>query len=215
MLNKLTLIALPIMLLNIGVLSAQEGGGNDETPFEPQIRTNQRAMGDQTFAITMGLYFPLFTVLTNDWPLYGYEAGTYKTKLSMGGTGGLAYSFYVSERIKVGLQVAGSFAKDINGNFAYSIPIDVKGSYEFHPWSRITIPLHLAVGIAMTSWKQDNFYVDPIIRPGFGVYFDWNFEWSFGMDTTWWFIPQIGVDDKSQRSIGNFMDLTLTAEYHF
>ena len=66
----------------------------------------------------------------------------------------------------------------------------------------------------MSSWKQ-NFTVDPIIRPGFGVYFDWSTEWSFGADMTYWFVPQLSADDSQYDAIGNFLDVTLSAEYHF
>jgi hypothetical protein len=66
----------------------------------------------------------------------------------------------------------------------------------------------------MTSWN-DEFIVDPIVRPGFGIYFDWNAEWSFGLDLTYWFVPQLNSDDSRFNSLGNFMDANLAAEYHF
>ena len=209
--KRIVLITATLLVL-IGFFAGAQENPPDESPFTPQIRTNQRSLGDQTFTISAGLYVPLFTVLLNDYG--GYDAGAIKANLKPGGAGSLAYSFYLSPNWKLGLQFSGSFAKDINGNFAYTIPINVKGTYEFHPGNRITVPLHLGVGIAMSSWRE-NFIVDPILRPGAGVYFDWNFEWSFGMDISWWFIPQLTADDKSENSIGNFMDITLSAEYHF
>ena len=213
MFNKISLLLAVLLVSGLAGLGAQESEP-EEGPFTPQIRTNQRSMGDQTFAITAGVLFPLPTYLLNDWPIAGYEKGAIASNLSVGGVGSLAYSFYLSGNLKMGLQVTGAFTREINRNYAYMIPIVIKTSWEFHPWNRVTIPVHLGAGLVMTSYK-DFFVIDPILRPGFGVYFDWSYEWSFGMDTSYWFIPQIGASNKSERSIGQFMDLTLTAEYHF
>lgn len=211
--RKIALLLAALLLANIAWVGAQESDP-EQDPFTPQSRTNQRSLGDQAFAISAGLFVPLPVYLLNDWPKAGYTKGFTDSKLSIGGLGSLAYSFYLSGNFKLGIQVTGSFARDINYNFAYLIPIVAKASWEFHPWSRISIPLHIGLGMVMTSYK-DYFVIDPIIRPGFGVYFDWNYEWSFGMDMSYWFVPQLGSSDKSQRSIAQFVDVTLTAEYHF
>lgn len=204
-----------MLLLNMGAIVSQEVAPPEEPPFVPQVQMNQRSLGDQALAITAGLYIPLFTVLLNDWPATGYKAGVHPPHLNLGGMGTLAYSVYLSPNWKLGLQVSGSFAQDLNGNFAYTIPIAFKGSYEFHPWGRVSIPVFLAAGVSLTSWKDDNFLVDLMIQPGFGIYFDWSYEWSFGLNLGYIFIPQIGLDNAHERSIGNFMEVTLTAEYHF
>ena len=213
--RKTVILISALLLLSTAWVSAQESDP-EESPFTPQVRTNQRSLGDQAFAITAGVLFPLPTYLLNDWPAAGFSKGFTDSQLAVGGMGSLTYSFYLSGNFKLGIQVTGSFARDINYNYAYVIPIVAKASWEFHPWSRISIPVHMGLGMAMTSWN-DFFTIDPIIRPGFGVYFDWNYEWSFGMDMTYWFIPQISTsaEFKNQRSIAGFLDLSLTAEYHF
>ena len=214
MLKKYILIAASLLMLTQGFLSAQEGPPQD-VPSVPQFRTNSRSLGDKSFAITAGLYLPLFTVLFHDWPSGEHDAGVYPPKLSPGGTGALTFSFYLSPNLKLGIQLAGAFSADINRNFLYVVPVTIKGSWEFHPGPRFSIPIHLAAGISMNTWKTDNFRVDMILRPGFGFYFDWSLEWSFGIDFTYWFIPQTSLEKPHERSIGNFMDISLTAEYHF
>ena len=213
MLRKLILLTVSILLLNFGYLGAQEDSP-EQGPLTPQSRTNQRSLGDQAFTISAGVIVPLFTVLLNDNPDINNSAGVTDTQLTVGGMGSLTYSFYLSANVKLGLQLGGTFQWDINRNLLYMIPISIKGSYEFHPYSRLTIPVHLALGINMTSWKEE-FTVDPLIRPGFGVYFDWNVEWSFGMDFTYWFIPQLSSKDERFDSLENFMDINIGAEYHF
>lgn len=211
--KKILLIVMTLSLVNSGFLFAQEESP-EEDPFVPQRQTNQRDLGDQAFAISAGLLIPLFTVLLADWP-EGLDAGAHPTRLHLGGTGSLAYSVYLSSNWKLGLQLAGSFSEDINKNFLFMVPITLKASYEFHPWGRISIPVFFQAGIALNSFKEENFSVDLILRPGFGFYFDWSYEWSFGLDLSYWFIPQAASQNEWERSIGNFMDITLTAEYHF
>lgn len=211
--RKFLLVVVSLMILNFGFLGAQEEPP-EGSPFTPQSRTNQRSLGDQSFAISAGVIIPLFTVLLNDYPDAGFSAGATDSQLSVGGMGSLAYSFYLSPNVKLGLQLAGTFQWDINRNLLYMIPITIKGSYEFHPLDRLTIPIHLALGINMTSWN-DFFQVDFLLRPGFGVYFDWNVEWSFGIDFTYWFVPQLNVPTDGQKALANMMDITIGAEYHF
>jgi len=215
LLKKLILLTVSILLLNFGLLWAQEDSP-EQGPLTPQSRTNQRSLGDQAFTISAGVIVPLFTVLLNNYEYQGntYPSGVYETRLSVGGQGSLTYSFYLSANVKLGLQLGGTFQWDINRNLLYMIPITIKGSYEFHPFSRMTIPIHLALGINMTSWN-DFFIIDPIIRPGFGVYYDWNVEWSFGMDFSYWFIPQLNVPSEVEKTLMNQMDITIGAEYHF
>lgn len=213
MLRKFLLVLVSLLILNFGFLGAQEEPPEGD-PFTPQSRTNQRSLGDQSFSISAGTIIPLFTVLLNDYPDAGFSAGVYDTQLTVGGMGQLAYSFYLSPNVKVGLQLAGTFQWDINRNLLYMIPISVRGTYEFHPLDRLTIPIHLALGINMTSWN-DFFQVDFLVRPGIGVYFDWNVEWSFGLDVTYWFVPQLSVPTDGQKTLMNMMDITIGAEYHF
>ena len=213
MLKKLILISFSLILLNIGFLGAQEDTP-EPGPLTAKTRVNQRSLGDQAFSISAGVILPLFTVLLHDYEAAGFSAGITDTRLSVGGQGSLAYSFYLSSNIKLSIQLGGTFQWDINRNLIYMIPITVKGSYEFHPFSRMTIPVHLALGVNMTSWN-DFFIANFIVKPGFGVYFDWNTEWSFGVDFTYWFIPQLNVDISGQQTLMNQADIMLGAEYHF
>ncbi len=212
--SRVLFLVSSMLVLNAHSLIGQEVLP-DEDPFVPQLNLNQRSLGDQSLAITVGIFIPLFTILLDDFPNTSYKAGTYPPNMYAGGAGSLTYSIYLSPNWKIGLQVSGSFSQDINENFTYMVPISLKGSYEFHPWGRVTIPIFLNAGISLTSWKDDNFLVDIYLRPGVGIYFDWSYEWSFGLDVGYVFVPQLGSENANERSIGNFMDITLTAEYHF
>lgn len=208
----LYLIVLFAALINVNLRAQEEEEPQD--PFTPQTAINSRTLGDQSFAISVGLFIPIaFQVLRDD-PGLGVSAGTYTGQLKIGGVGSLAYNAYLGRNLKVGLRVTGQFAADINGNYMYQIPITARATWEFHPWSRISIPVFLGIGVDLISWKQ-NLIAAPIFRPGFGVYFDWNAEWSFGLDISYWFVPQIKANDPLKDVLGHFMDVMLAAEYHF
>ncbi len=212
--SRKNVILASILLLLAAGWSAAQDSEPEETPFTPQNRTNQRSLGDQSFGITAGVFVPLPTYLLQS---YGtYSPGFTDSKLSVGGMGSLTYSFYLNDNLKLGVNLTGSFTRDINSIFAYLIPVSIKASWEFHPWSRVSIPVHLSMGMCMTSWN-DYFVIDMILKPGLGVYWDYSYEWSFGMDFGYWFIPQLGTGsgNENQRSIASFLDISLTAEYHF
>jgi len=208
-----TMLVLALPLFFIGIIGAQENTP-DENPLIPQNRLNQRYRGDQSFSISAGTIIPLFTVLLHDIDISDKKAGTTKTQLSVGGSGYLTYNIYPFSDIKLGLQLGGVFEWDINRNLLYMVPLVLEGSYEFRPLGRMTIPIHLGIGINMVSWKEE-FEVDFLLKPGFGVYFDWSVEWSFGIDFYYWFVPQLSSKNKKYDSIANLMDITLSAEYHF
>jgi len=208
-----TLLTIALSLLLTGIGGAQEDTP-EENPFIPQNTINQRYQGDQSFSISAGTIIPLFTVLLHNIDISDKGSGATKTQLTVGGVGYLTYNLYAHPNIKLGLQLGGSFEWDINRNLLYMIPLVLRGTYEFRPLGRMTIPLHLGIGVNMASWKEE-FEVDFLLKPGFGLYFDWNVEWSFGIDFCYWLVPQLTSKDKQYNSIANFMDITLVAEYHF
>ena len=202
------LFALSLLLLSSFILYAQE----EEPSRIPVNRINQRALGEQTFAISGGVNIPLFTLLLNDNP--GVAAGARDSKLNLGGGGALAYSFYISPNIKLGLRFSANFTQDINNNWLYLVPVVVRGAYEFHPLNQLSIPVHLGLGISFTTWNTD-FLVDPMLSAGFGVYFDWSADWSFGVDFSYLFIAELASKNPESHAIVNFLEIFLSVKYHF
>jgi hypothetical protein len=52
------------------------------------------------------------------------------------------------------------------------------------------------------------------MKAGASVFFRFNPDWSFGLNTAWAWYPE-WPKDKEHSMDGNFMDLTLSARYHF
>ncbi|MDC7232490.1 MAG: hypothetical protein PQJ58_04625 [Spirochaetales bacterium] len=183
-----------------------------ENENNENIRIEYHSMGDQVFGINAGLFIPLF--MNNPSLSWGDSEAFKSTNLSVGGSGSLYYGAYINNNIILGLQVGAIFSSSPNDHNFYMIPITFKGTYEFQFFQNlISVPLSLGAGINMSSY-QDNFHVDMILKPEAGVYWNYNSDWSFGLNTSYWWVPQIYKDREYSR-IGNFMDVSLSAIYNF
>ena len=58
-----------------------------------------------------------------------------------------------------------------------------------------------------------------IIKPGFSTIWKYNINWGFGLNVVYWWVPQFwltdGKIDMNNARMGNFLELTLTAQYNF
>jgi hypothetical protein len=195
----LFLIALP--------LAAQEDGTLPTRP-EEDVVVDTYTLGDQLLTINLGLFTPLFFA--------SEEKGVQSTNLTLGGVGSLRWSSYLNNNISVGAEVAGSFSFSPNRRALYILPITARGTYYFraYPWE---FPLSLQAGMSISRLEEKT-KIDPILKPGASVYWNHNAQWAFGLNAVYWWIPQIyrGPEPPaSDTRFGNFLELTLSALYHF
>jgi len=189
-------------------LAAQEDIGPEENPDEAppdseweEIVTAPFSAGDRNFTITLGVVIPvLFSGIDNN-----------QHGLSIGGTGSLAFNYFVTQNIFVGAELSGMFASTRGGNMLYIIPIGVRLGYQFW-YGRFEFPVSLMIGAAPQRYLEKG-YFGPILKPGASVFWRFNPEWSFGFNSLWWLIPE--WPKNGNDSIGNFVELTLSARYHF
>lgn len=210
--HKDRILALLLLLL-LGVtpfgVAQEEAPPEDAPPVEaPERFVPTYALGDQLLAINLGPFIPLF--------FYGGPDGVQDTQLSIGGTGSLHWSAFLNNNMAVGIEGGGMFALTPNNRTLFMLPLMARYTYflRAYPWE---FPLHLGAGINF-SRLEENFKVDPILKPGFSVLWNYNAEWAFGVNISYWWVPQIyrGPDPPSDDSrFGNFMDVTLSALYHF
>jgi len=169
-------------------------------------------MGDQIFSINAGLFIPLF--IHNPSPASGEDAIN-SSNLSIGGTGSLYYGAYLNNNFQLGMEIGAMFSRSPNDNNFYMVPITFRGSYEFQLKNNLfSIPVFLGAGMCMTSYLED-FHVDMIFKPGAGFFWNYSSNWSFGTNMTYWWVPQIYPSDSELNRLGNFMDVSLSAVYHF
>jgi hypothetical protein len=179
----------------------------DGTPAQPA----QYGLGDQTLQPSVGLFTPLFLIPTGIWFLAPSSPGG-PPHLSLGGAFSIGWAAYVAPQIRIGADLGGSFAVSPNGNFLWSIPLVAKASYVFtlYPFE---IPLTFGVGINIVK-LVDQVTVDLLLKPGASFLWIFHSSWSFGVNLNYWFDMQFSATAANSR-IGNFLETTLTALYHF
>jgi hypothetical protein len=200
----LTVLGFPLAAQEEENPGSQPGGGSppiesDWDGYVPELY----ARGDKAFIITLGLLIP--TVFAGD----AMEGNSRNIKL--GGTGSLAFNYFLTSHLFLGGELGGMFAPTRGKNMLYIVPFGARFGYQFVV-SRFEFPLTLMIGAAPQKYL-DKGYFGLIIKPGASVFFRFNPDWSFGLNTNWWMLPQW---PKSGKNVfGNFLEVTLSARYHF
>lgn len=205
--SLLIIVIILLILVPAGLLTAQDGtepdGDSEDIDDTP---TFSYGLGDQMFSIKAGLFIPLF--------FFG-GGGAVSTNLSLGGMGSLEWGAFLTEHLALGGELAGSFSFSPLGRTLAIIPLTAKLSYFFFKYP-FEIPLHIGVGVNFTT-LDDKLYVGLIIKPGATFY--WNFisSWALGLNLAYWFVPQWYTKPElvSQNRYGNFLEISISALYHF
>jgi hypothetical protein len=192
-------------------LHAQEEGGEGSGPdiitedpdWEGVIPTLYDE-GDKTFIITLGPLLPTY--------FGGPGISNNQHNLDvLGGTGSLAFNYFMSPHIFWGVELGGMFMGTNGGNMLFIVPFGLRLGYQFI-FHRFEFPITLMVGAAPQKYLEKG-YFGFIFKPGAAAFWRFNPDWSFGFNTNWWFVPERPKNGK--RVIGNFIELTLSARYHF
>jgi hypothetical protein len=164
----------------------------------------QYSLGDQTLAVNAGIFMPLFFM--------SWQPAAYSTHLSVGGIGSLQWQAYLTPNIRLGIEVGGLFALSPNSNLLLMLPITAKISYSFtiYPFE---IPIYLGAGMNIVKY-QDSSIIDPLLKPGASLFWIFNSSWSFGVNTVYWWDMQFAAD-PSQSRVGNFLEVSFSALYHY
>ena len=201
---RLQFSAFILFILISGPIFAQDG----EIEEPEYQKVDLYGLGDQTFSINAGLYIPLFLL-----DISQNSTGVAATQMTVGGVGSLSYEAYLNNNIKLGLEVGGMFANDLNEVPFFMIPITGKIAYEFH-FGQFNMPIYMGMGINIITYKELT-NVQFLLKPGISLYWNFNSNWSFGGNLVYWLAPEIVFADHSQDRLGNYLDFTLSAQYHF
>jgi hypothetical protein len=177
----------------------------EETPPEEEFVPTY-TLGDQTLAINMGLFIPLFFA--------GGPDGVARTNLTLGGVGSLQWNSYLNNNMTLGGELAGTFSFSPNRRALFMVPITLRYAYILRAYP-FEFPLHIGAGINFTRLEEQG-KIDPIVKPGASFVWNMNPDWAFGLNLTYWWVPQWYSGDLSDESrYGNFLETTLSAVYHF
>jgi len=197
-----------VFLLFFPGLYAQEESPQDEQPdssidsdwqdYGPTLYTR----GDKAFVITLGTIFPTY--------FGGISANNHGIR-QVGGTGALTFVYFLNPNFFLGGELSAMFTGTRGGNMLYVVPMGIRAGYQF-VYGRFEYPLSLMIGIAPQK-KQEDGYFGFIAKGSASVFWRFSPDWSFGLNTSWWFVPQ--WPKEGPNVIGNFFELTLSARYHF
>ena len=209
-----------LMLVSALFLHAQyrEGAGDDEDEGGVNIESDwSRAAnlyngGDQLICINLGLVQPLF--------FSEQEEGYLKTQMHLGGFGSLAYNYFLDSHWYLGAELGGMFASTVGRSMFYIVPIGVRGGYQLI-LNRFEFPLSLMIGFAPQSYNQRT-YFGLFSKFAAGAFYRYNAEWSFGLNTSFWWVPEWSDKNRPFASRttainihGFFLEMSLGVRYHF
>ena len=187
----------------LGLFAQEDGGGEfpDGGSEWINIESEPYSRGDTNFSITLGVLFPAF--------FSGIDKNDHG--LSIGGTGSLAFNYFLSSNFFIGAELAGMFSSSRRGNMLYMIPFGARAGFQFL-LDRFEFPVSLFIGAVSQSYIERE-YFGLILKPGASAFWRFNPDWSFGVNGSWWFVPQWPQNGYNVN--GNFIELTLSARYNF
>jgi len=212
------LLVIPLIILaGASLIHAQEEDNDDEDDKDIYFETDWNSpnysrynQGDQTFAICLGMVKPLFFV--------DKQAGYLSTKMNLGFMGSLSYAYYLDAHFFLGGELSGMFASTVGENMYFIVPIGIFGGYQFVV-KRFEFPFSLMIGAAPQT-HQDRSYFGFFSKINASAYFRFNTDWSFGISTGFWWVPQWTKKTRDGYNgnvniHGFFWELKLAARYHF
>lgn len=173
---------------------------------KPPAPVSIYSLGQQSLSISAGLFVPLF-FMSFDGTLSD------STNLYLGGSGSLQWGVHLDNHWLVGVEVAGMFSPSVQKNILYMLPITVKGAYSFHVFP-FEFPVFLGMGLDIVKYR-DQTHLNFILKPGFSSIWKYNVSWGFGLNAVYWWVPQPWSADPQKARMGNFLDITLMAQYNF
>ncbi len=174
-------------------LVAQEA---EEPEVEKEIVYEMNQSGDQYIALKLNLDIP-YRPFKN---------------LKLGGSGSLGYHHFLTNELTLGGNVSFAYTTTIGENVFYFVPIMFTTTYQFEigKWE---IPVLLEIGGAFQNYL-DRMYFGLAIRPEVAGYYRFNPDWSFGIHTGLYVLPQ-WYKNTEYNYTGLIHDVGLSVRYHF
>ena len=193
------------MLLVILLAGPATAFAQEEEPAAPASPLSPYSLGQQTFALSLGLFIP--------WRFMDFDGHLTKTNLSLGGLGSLQWGLHLDNHWLVGAELAGIFSKSLQESMFYMLAVTAKGTFIFHVFP-FEIPVFLGAGMDIIKYGAQS-HIDFILKPGFSTLWKYNVNWGFGLNVVYWWVPQPWPEVPSMGLMGNFLEVSVTARYSF
>jgi len=163
------------------------------------------SLGQHSISLSAGLLIPLF--------FQSFSGDYSKTNLKLGVAGSLQWGIHLNNHWMVGLEGGGMFSKSIQENRLYQVAITAKGSYIIH-FFPFEFPIFIGTGMDIVKYT-DQIHLNWIVKPGFSSIWKYNINWGFGLNVVYWWVLQPWKYDPDLGRMGNFLEITATAQYNF
>ena len=163
--------------------------------------------GSQIISLTTGAGIPLFILPADATATSAYPLG-------VGASFSLNYEYMIANRLAIGGSLTGAFNTTVGGRTLFMAPIAFKLGY----WWGIA-PMEYTVGMDLglnIMRLSGNGIISPFVKVGGGAFVQIAPFWSLGGQTYWWLVPELHYGSYTNLNrIGNFLEISLGALYHF
>lgn len=184
-------------LLAIPCLWAQEEDFDDtETIYT--YETNGK--GDHLLKVALQLNFPL----------------NFEKKLKIGGAAELGYYSFITSNIAIGGELSVSVNSTIGSNVLTIIPLTFGAMFQPY-FDRFEFPMGVNIGMCYASSGSDNYLPGFIAKANAGAFFRTSEAWSFGIITSYTWMPEWTLSDERKIKYDSLhlLGASVTARYHF
>ncbi|MBN2738238.1 MAG: hypothetical protein JXR70_14740 [Spirochaetales bacterium] len=195
--KKAIFIMLALMLIAGGFAGAKE---------RSIVALSGHELGDQTFSIGVGLFLPLFHQFLSGEVL---DANT-----SPGAMGFLNWNAYLNHSWRLGLELCGAFAFDVNSRPVVFLPVSAKISYVMNI-DRFEIPVFLNLGVNIGKYGEEHSNIMLFLKPGVACFYRWDSNLSFGGRLAWWASLELPTSDTPTGMMGYHLEISPALFYHF
>ena len=177
---------------------------DDTPPEENQVHRiyPKNVPGDQFIRIKLMPFFPL----------------NFSKQLHVGGAIQLGYHRFLLSWLAVGGNVTFTYNPTIGSRVFYTIPMTASVTFQPTAW-RFEFPLSLNIGMAFEAYQSFKYFPGLVLGAEAGMYFRLNENWSFGLGTTFLYLPQWYKEEPRSGygtyDYGLFMTAEIGARYHF
>ena len=186
------------------MVSAQDHPDIEENTYDPPIYRYD--LGDQIYSVSAAPLINLFIWNPSETP--PIITGSMK----VGGYISLGWEAFINHKSSVGAELGYGFARSLDKRLYISVPVLAKFSY-FLVDGEFDLPISISVGGVYSSF-DDQHYFGLMAKPELGAYWNINEEWGIGLQTAYWFIPELYFgDDSSKTSYANFLTIQAAVKY--
>lgn len=177
---------------------AQDENAPDE--YEDPVQNYARnGKGDNYIIVSLMPSFPL----------------NFGKHLKVGGAAGLGYHRFLNSWLALGADLMIGYHPTIGSNVFNFWPITFAVTFQPYVW-KFEFPIKLGLGIAYETYENRKYFPGFALKPEFAVFFRTFDSWSFGIGTTFLWLPQwYSGKNKKYNFDGLFMTAQVSVRYHF